>query len=999
MAIADYTFFTYGDVNGMYGMLQGVVLLMGSNGYNTIVHLMLLLGGVLMLLYMMGVGVHAHRGWKWLVTVTLMSSVLFGPKSVVAIEDATGIQSPAIIEGVPTALAFFFGVKSSAGYKLTELAETAFQTIPPVPPPGVAAVNYTLPAEMAYLKNGMMFGARVMQSTRSAAFIDPTVKSLVVNYIKDCVIPSMGHLITYTDLMNSTDLWATMANTNKALFATTINGAGQFESKPCDEAHVIVSMGLDADVNRIITRMGKFMYPQASPSVDAGDLIRPAITATYAKSNLMSAAASANSIILHNAMINSVGDAAGAMAIQMGDTSSILQSWAKQQSTVSLNASLIAQGETVGAALPIAKNILDMLMIAAFPVVCLLLLATEGEMLRSLGVRYVLAMVWTELWPFLYAAVSFIGNTYAAQRAATMGVLPGGNGLALINADAIYSGTISDLAMVGWAMTLVPIISGAIVYGFDKMVTTGGGIGQMGASAGMTAGSAATGNASGGIVNFDKYDGAMMKTDPAMVRRDTVSGVSYENVMNPSASSSRWEARTGSSPVTMTDVMDIANRNSAKSSLAYSQGENQLASARTALSTNLTKAIRLAEGKGDSQTAQRLAEASNAYNIKLSAGEQDTVVNEIAANMGIRATESNKRALTQALATSMEISMRTPGVGLMPSVGANLKHSLQWDGSQTNDNTIENALQKGVKTARLIQIGRAADIAESARQSTSFTQGDESAKRLSDDLGADLVRAREFTKAADVSFRESKEYGQSAEEIRARSSNFAFNFGQVYNSYVYEATGKDPNTLTMEDHQRLVPQFVSDRTMRATDDNGAFRALNVFSDVAKMMPGENWKLAGSGTYSPSGLKSEFEAETGKPLPVVAPSNQDANAARVLNQFGRNERLVRSHANDVGLTDTDPITPPAEVGTPGTTSNATDVRAKAQAQVQGDQTRVTEDAKNLARQQEHAANTAPRHWSNLRGVETNPMDPTRSVNGVDQVMEINRQKAESEKNKK
>ncbi|MFN4266407.1 MAG: conjugal transfer protein TraG N-terminal domain-containing protein [Aquabacterium sp.] len=999
MAVADYTFFTYGDVNGMYGMLNGVVLLMGSNAYNTIVHLMLLLGGVLMMLYMMGVGVHAHRGWKWLVTVTMMSSIMFGPKSTVAIEDATGIQSPAIIENVPTALAFFFGVKSSAGYKLTEMAETAFQTLPPVPPPGMAAVNYTLPAELAYLKNGMMFGARVMESSRSAMFIDPTIKSLVVNYVKDCVIPSMGHLISYNELMTSTNVWETMQNTNKALFGTALNAAGDaFEAKPCDVIYKEISPKLDGEVNKIISRMGKFTYPNAPAGVDAGDLIRPAIVATYAKSNLIAASATANSIILQNAVINTMGDAAGALAVQMGDMSSILQAWAKQQSTASLNASLIAQGETVGAALPIAKNILDMLMIAAFPVVCLLLLATEGEMLRSLGTRYIMAMVWTELWPFLYAAVSFIGNTYASQRMAGLGILPSGNGLAMINADAIYSGTISDLAMVGWAMTLVPVISGAIVYGFDRMVSSGGGIGALATGAGTAAGSAAAGNLSGGIVNFDKYDGAMMKTDPAMVRRDTVSGVSYENVMNPSASASRWEARTGSSPVTMTDVMEIANRNSAKSSLAYSQGENQLASARAALSTNLTQAIRLAEGKGDSQTAQRLAEASNAYNIKLSANEQDSVVNEMAANLGIRATESNKRVLAQALNASMEISAKTPGEGLVPTVGASLKHSLQWEGSRTNDNTIENALQKGVKSARLIQIGRAADIAESARQSTSFTQGDESAKRLSDDLGADLVRAREFTKAAEVSFKEAKEYGQSAESIRAEAAQFGFNWIGYYNSFAYDATGRDPNTLSREEHQRLLPQFIEKRTMPGRDDDGPFLALNLFRDIAKMMPGENWRLSGSDTYSPSGLEAEFNKGATKPLPVAPPSNRDENAAAVLNQFGRNEKLVRGQAQKVGLDDTDSITPPAEVGAPGTTTNAAEVRAEAQARVQSGQERVTDDTKNLDRQQKTAAERATGGWDSLSRVETNPMDPTRPSNGVDKVMEINRQKAEAEKQK-
>ena len=99
-----FTIYSYGDVSALYGMLNGVVMIMGDDVYKTMLRMMLGFGATMMALYMMHAGVHAHRGWKWLVTVALMSSILFTPKANVVIEDATGHNLPAVVANVPYAL-------------------------------------------------------------------------------------------------------------------------------------------------------------------------------------------------------------------------------------------------------------------------------------------------------------------------------------------------------------------------------------------------------------------------------------------------------------------------------------------------------------------------------------------------------------------------------------------------------------------------------------------------------------------------------------------------------------------------------------------------------------------------------------------------------------------------------------------------------------------------------------------------------------------------------
>ena len=66
---------------------------------------------------------------------------------------------------------------STIGNTITELFETAFQTLP-----GPAS----LPGELSYQQNGLMFGSRLIQETRRASIPDPAVRTDLVNFVGNC---------------------------------------------------------------------------------------------------------------------------------------------------------------------------------------------------------------------------------------------------------------------------------------------------------------------------------------------------------------------------------------------------------------------------------------------------------------------------------------------------------------------------------------------------------------------------------------------------------------------------------------------------------------------------------------------------------------------------------------------------------------------------------------------------------------------------------------------
>lgn len=877
----DFTIYTYGDVSALYGMLNGVVMIMGDDVYKTMIRMMLGFGAMTMILYMMHAGVHAHRGWKWLVTVALMSSILFTPKANVIIEDATGHSSPAVVANVPYALAFLFGTKSGFGHDLTVMGEAGFQTIPS----GVSgAPDFVLPSELSYLQNGMMFGARLVDASRSANIPDAVLRTDLTNYVKDCVIPSVGHLISMDDLMKSTNLWGLFANTNNALFASYWD-SGEYKYATCPTVYAILDLKIAAATNDVLTRIGTMVFPQAKDAAAANALLQPGLVAAYSKANIAAASADANAIILQNALINVMSDASAAMATQMGDSAAVLQAFARQQGTVQVNSSLIAEGESVSASLAILKNILDVILIAAFPIVALLLIATEGEGLRSLGIKYILALVCIEAWPFMNAAVSFVGNTYAAHRMAMAGALPGGgSGMALINADAIYSGAISDLAMVGMAMKFVPVICFGLFFGMDKAVSAmASGASGMAATIGRKTAEAMTGTVSGGSASFDNYSLAMQKTDANMVRMDNVAGSTYFDARNPfNADARRSEARLGSSPVKVSDVFQSTQRWSEMSRQQQSLAHGQMDSASSALSSSYQQAIAMAQSRGDRTSLDRLMQAGRTDQFQLSSAQQDQLLERLGQDLGITVNESNRRELRSALETSLAATAGTPGQGLTGiGVSASTRASLAHAGSRANEEQINNALRRTTDQARAMSLENRASTLESVLQQRGYAEGETSSQELTKRLTSDLSQVRGYVKTADVALRSSQEYAQAAESAKSATQQIGFDFVREYNAYAWSSLGKDPNDMSAAEHAALMKSFFLNRTQLAQDDKGSFLALREFNDVSDYLAGGG-HLRSADAFGDGRLDQQFSRDRTQNLAsqtALTPGNASAAAVR------------------------------------------------------------------------------------------------------------------------
>ena len=223
--------YAFHNSDSLFGIFNAVAAMMGSSTYLGALAAVAFCGFVVaMVAYL--VAPEKLQGWKWLGTVVLVSSVMFIPRVNVGIVDKTGGSPVKVVANVPFAMAVLGGLTSTIGNSLTELAETAFQVIPG---PGA------LPAELAYQRNGLMFGSRMIQETRSVTLPDPSVRTDLMNFVSNCTAYDIADGTIPADAFSKSDnLWSTMASTNPARFSIVTTPAG-VTTNTCDQVYASIS--------------------------------------------------------------------------------------------------------------------------------------------------------------------------------------------------------------------------------------------------------------------------------------------------------------------------------------------------------------------------------------------------------------------------------------------------------------------------------------------------------------------------------------------------------------------------------------------------------------------------------------------------------------------------------------------------------------------------------------------------------------------------------------
>ena len=193
--------YTVGGGEYLVNVFNAVAAWTGAGGYKSLIQVALVMGmalGVIVLAFNQD-----WRAWvNWFLGATLIYMCLMVPRMDVHVTDRVNPGlAPATVANVPLGLALMASFTSQAGDYLTRSAELVFG----------------LPDDLNYSKNGMIYGARLLEATRSLRISDPEFAANLDEHFKQCVFYDvlLGRY-SMQELAESADIWATIGPGSEA---------------------------------------------------------------------------------------------------------------------------------------------------------------------------------------------------------------------------------------------------------------------------------------------------------------------------------------------------------------------------------------------------------------------------------------------------------------------------------------------------------------------------------------------------------------------------------------------------------------------------------------------------------------------------------------------------------------------------------------------------------------------------------------------------------------
>ena len=691
-----FEIYAYGNVDTLNGVFNAIAAIMGGGDYFGLIKTVAVTGVLVAAfsgLFMPG----RFHGWGWLFGFLFLYHVLFLPKADVVVVDKLGSQPPVVIGNVPLGVAFFGHITSKVGDVMTRFFETAFQVIP--------APGAQLPSELAYQKNGVMFGNRVIQSSRNVNVADPQLRTDLIAFVYNCTLYDLQDgTIDPAAFGQSTDIWTLMGNPNPARFSTFGNPV---QIDTCPKVYAYLANRLPAEVARARAVLAFQLNPSLDPAAAQG-VIDSQVEQAYYKTKIATAAQSAADLLRQNIMLNLVQDTSSIVGQKINDPASVMIATARANATASINSSFLTMGRVAEQALPLIRNVIEAIVYAVFPFVFLLFLLAHGRGLGLAIKSFVLSLVWIQLWPPLYAILNYVATLASAralEAAAKMGA--GAQGLALETASSIYYGAISDQAVAGYMVISIPIIATAIIKGGEVAFQAVTGVGTMQSTVSGEANAATKGNVTQDAVSFDQQQLAPNRTSAYMATSADAHGTTIQGT-GPDAGVFRYQATLSRLATTFTiserQASALANTAREAETLATSQRESMQRSHAAAL----TQALSIQDNFERSHTRSGSTMTSDGG----SATTQLQTLNSIAREVNRRLGLSDESLVGKTVAAAASAGAKIP----LTEIGARIAT----EGKHVDQERLQSAFDYAQKAADSRQLSDATAVMKEFRSSEAY---------------------------------------------------------------------------------------------------------------------------------------------------------------------------------------------------------------------------------------------------------------------------------------
>ena len=437
--------FTVGGGDYLINVFQAVAAWTGNGGYKSLLQVVMVMG-----LGLSAITLAFNQDWRawinWFLGATLIYSCLMVPRLDVHVTDRLNPSlAPANVSNVPLGLALMASFTSQVGDYLT----------------GSAEVVFGLPGDLNYSKNGMIYGARLYDATRSLRISDPEFAANLDEHFRQCVFYDvlLGRY-SMKELAETGDIWATIAPASQARaqrFLTRDATSGQVSSNivTCREAYDTLNAQWAGLVDAMGSLFGRQLYPNQTAALAKAKLFADL---PVAYQYLTGVSANATEIFKQTLTINAMSQAMHSMSGTSGTGN--VDVYAQTRADIQTERTYGSIASNAMKWVPLLNVVLTVLFYALFPVLFpLFLLPKTGPVaLKGYVTGFFYLAAWGPLFVILHMMLMYKG-------AADMSAVTGSNGLSLASFTGMADVN-SDIGLLaGYLIASVPFLAGGVAKG------------------------------------------------------------------------------------------------------------------------------------------------------------------------------------------------------------------------------------------------------------------------------------------------------------------------------------------------------------------------------------------------------------------------------------------------------------------------------------------------------------------------------------------------------
>lgn len=385
---------------------------------------------------------------RFVAAAVLIWFVLIVPKASVVIYDVRG-ETTHVVDNVPIGIAFPASLVNRLGYFLATTYEAVFSP--------VDAARFT--------RFGAVYPERILEALAATGPVTRSTRAALKTVIEGCILPeALTDSAKANALAQSPSLWETVTQDGWVNPArrVVLNGKGVLS---CPKAVTELTTLLETEELPTLKRIlgAKLMPEAADPASALAAALPQAETLLYGLSRSM------DESLRQSVLLASLPAAASSFTARADAPVALAVALSRAQGNLASEINYRTMASIARDALPKIRNAVEFVVIALFPVLALLSLASgaaAGVLLRG----YVSLLLTVQLWP---AVASVVNHLMIAVDTGPFGALArefGGNTLASL--ALIRETGATSQAIAGALMCLVPVITYALVRAGDVAVSS-----------------------------------------------------------------------------------------------------------------------------------------------------------------------------------------------------------------------------------------------------------------------------------------------------------------------------------------------------------------------------------------------------------------------------------------------------------------------------------------------------------------------------------------------